>query len=384
MNPHTFQIVIPTVGGRESYLKGAIQSCLEQSVANVGVIVSNNGGSQTVRECVESFNSPRITYLETNAFLPMSMHWEFAIGHVTAEYFCILGDDDALMPSCVLQVIRALEKFPEEQCVVHRPAQYYWSDYLVEDLKNRYITHGGCTGSVIRRDTKSIFKQVCAFREHYGKLPFLYHGFVSTQLVRKIQKEEGVIFAKIAPDVYSDLLLAVYLNSFVEIDSPLTLGGQGARSNGANVLLNTEAGKKFYEKLPEFLIPRRPGTSLYIQLFEYIEYILDRHMKNENWEIDWMKFVLRTMQEAIISEGYSTEIINGTREILNEYCAGLQRAVLVSMVKLVEIKIIRSLLRPLLNLRSTRVRTQWPNAAVDFSATSAIEVARALDNIQRI
>lgn len=379
-----FQIVIPTVGGRERYLKGAIQSCLEQSVPDVGVIVSNNGASPSVRECVESFVSKRITYVETEVFLPMAMHWEFAIGYVTAEYFCILGDDDALMPSCVFQVLRALEKFPGEQCVVHRPAQYYWPDYLVDDYKDMYITHGGCTGAVTRRETKGVFKQVCAFREHYGRLPFLYHGFVSTKLVRKIQNEEGKIFAKIAPDVYSDLLLAVYLDTFLEIDSPLTLGGQGALSNGVNTMLNTEAGKKFYERLPEFLTPCRPGTSVYLQLFEYIEYIRERHMVGESWEIDWRRFVLRALQEAVIYECYSAENIKGIKDILSEYRTWSQRSVMGLLVKLVEFKAVRSFLRYLSVLRSAHKRKEWRNAEIDFSATSAIEVARALDNIQRI
>ena len=379
-----FQVVIPTVRGRERYLKDSILSVLEQHGCEAQVIVSNNGADPLIRECVKSFHHHDILYLETMQYLSMAEHWEFAIGYVTADFFCILGDDDALTPSCTKRVALALQQYPGEKCVVHRPAQYFWPDYLDDEYKNLYLVHGDCTGRVMQKTTGSVFQKVCEFREHYGKLPFLYHGFVSTQLVRDIQKKEGKIFGKIAPDVYSDLLLAVYMDTFLEIDAPLTIGGQGARSNGANVFKNTSEGKKFFENLPDFLVPRRPGVSIYLQLFEYIEEIRSRHKSDQVWDVCWWRFVGRTMVEAIRNESYRKTIITGTKDVLLQYCPYLKRMVMLALVWLVEVRIGCKIAEYIYKLKSTRNQKAWRSAKIDFSASSVIGVARALDERGRV
>jgi len=381
---HTFQIVIPTIKGREKYLNDAINSVLKQDNSDISVIVSNNGADPAIKKCVEAFNSSRIIYFETQKQLAMAEHWELAISHVTADFFSIIGDDDALTASCMHYVNQALQKFPNTLSIVHKPAQYFWPDYLVNEHRNLYIVHGENTGEIIEMPTKNIFNKVCEFREHYGNLPFLYHGFVSTSLVRKIQNQEGRIFARIAPDIYSDLLLAEYLSSFVIIDATLTVGGQGAKSNGANVLGGTEAGKVFFENIPDFLTPKRPAMSVYLQLFEYIEKIKGRKTQHIKWKVNWMNFFLHTLVEAIKSESSHRAIIQGIRDVLIEYCPIPKRFFFLIVIQICEFKPARIILTWIIELKEVQNYKKWSNAENDFSASSVIDVAWAINSGKKI
>jgi glycosyltransferase involved in cell wall biosynthesis len=374
-----FQIVIPTVKGREKYLYDAISSVLNQEYPEVEVIVSNNGADPAIKKCVESFNSKRIIYAETPTQLAMAEHWEFAISHVTADFFTIIGDDDALTSSCMEYVLQALQLHPNALCITHTPAQYFWPDYIVKEHQNLYIMHGGNTGEIKEMQTKEIFKKVCEFREHYGSLPFLYHGFVSTNLARKIQKIEGRIFARIAPDVYSDLLLAHYLESFVSIDAPLTIGGQGAKSNGANVFKETKEGKIFFNNLPEFLEPKRPAASIYLQLFEYIEKIKKQDFSTAISNISWRIFVFRCIQEAVKSKSKSQVILQGVKDVLKQHCPIYKQIFFFTIIKLVNTKFTFSFLRYLLEKNEVRNFYKWDNARADFSASSIFAVAWAIN-----
>jgi glycosyltransferase involved in cell wall biosynthesis len=378
-----FQIVIPTVKGREKYLYDAISSVLKQEYSEVEVIVSNNGADPGVKKCVESFNSNRIVYAETSSQLAMAEHWEFAISHVNADFFTIIGDDDALTSSCIKYVLQALNLFPNALCITHRPAQYFWPDYIVKEHQNLYIMHGGNTGKIKEIQTKEIFKKVCEFREHYGNLPFLYHGFVSTKLVRKIQKIESRIFARIAPDVYSDLLLAHYLESFVSIDAPLTIGGQGAKSNGANVSKETKEGKVFFNNLPEFLEPKRPAASIYLQLFEYIEKIKKQDFSTAISNINWRIFVFRCVLEAARYKSNSEIILQGVKDVLELYCPPRKRFFFLGAIKLLNTKLSFWTLRYLLGKNEVRNFKKWGNAVNDFSTHSVLGVAWAINKRNR-
>jgi len=376
---HTFQIVIPTIKGREKYLSDAINSVLKQNDSDISVIVSNNGADPAIKKCVEAFNSSRIEYFETEKQLAMAEHWELAISHVTADFFSIIGDDDALTPSCINYLKRALHKFPNTLSIVHKPAQYFWPDYVVNERRNLYIVHGGNSGEITEVPTKGVFNKVCQFREHYGSLPFLYHGFVSTSLVRKIQDQEGRIFARIAPDIYSDLLLAAYLSTFVVIDATLTVGGQGAKSNGANVLGGTEEGKVFFENIPDFLTPKRPARSVYLQLFEYIERIKGRESQHIRRDLNWTSFFSHSLVEAIKSDSSRRAIIQGIKDVLIEYCPVPKRVFFLLAIRISELRLARIILRRMLEFKELQNYKKWSNAKDDFAASSVLDVAWAIN-----
>jgi hypothetical protein len=121
-------------------------------------------------------------------------------------------------------------------------------------------------------NTKPILSKVCAFESWYGHLPVLYHGFVSTKLLARIkEKSQGKLFNFCAPDIYAAIALAMHTDQFLMINSALTVGGQSARSSGANYALKTEIGKSFVAELPVNLHFRYESMSISLAVFEALE-----------------------------------------------------------------------------------------------------------------
>lgn len=299
-----FQIIIPTKGGRELYLPWAIRSCLDQEHQNFEVLVSNNGGAPAVREIVTSLTDPRIRYIETDRLLPMAVHWEFAVSQGKGDVLTIIGDDDALMPHALARLNTIFMQDDGLECVTHNPGQYYWPDYFDYSYRNLYLLKQG-TGTLELLDTSSVLKPVAEFREWYGRLPLLYHGFVKRSVLDRIRNCQGRIFKRIIPDVYSDLVLAAVLDRYAHFDSCLTFGGQGAKSNGANFYLNNEEGKQFVTDLPDYLIPKYYPGNVHIQLYEYVEKIGDLFPEiRKDMNVAWMKFAWQVMLEALMTPAH--------------------------------------------------------------------------------
>jgi glycosyltransferase involved in cell wall biosynthesis len=299
-----FQIIIPTKGGRELYLPWAIRSCLDQEHQNFEVLVSNNGGAPAVRDIVNSLRDSRIRYIETDRVLPMAVHWEFAVSQAKADVLTIIGDDDALMPHALARLNTIFMRHDELECVTHNPGQYYWPDYFDYSYRNLYLLKQG-TGTLELLDTSSVLKLVAEFREWYGRLPLLYHGFVKRSVLDRIRDSQGKIFKRIIPDVYSDLVLAAVLDRYAHFDGCLTFGGQGAKSNGANFYLNNEEGKQFVTDLPDYLIPKYYPGNVHIQLYEYVEKIGDLFPEiRKDMNVAWMKFAWQVMLEALTTPAH--------------------------------------------------------------------------------
>jgi len=358
-----FEIIIPTLEGREPYLKWAIQSCLDQNYPSFQVLVSNNGGAASVRDVVAAFGDSRIRYIETEHLLPMAAHWEFAVSHATGDILTIIGDDDALMPGVwrLLNVI--FQQNTDIDCVTHYPGQYFWPDYPEPSCKNRYnVKEGTSTLEIVQ--TKPILRRVMEFREWYGRLPFLYHGFVKRAVLGRIRTSQGYIFKRVAPDIYSDLLLAVILDSYARFDGCLTFGGQGARSNGINFSLNNEEGKKFIADLPEYLAPKYYVGNMHIQLFEYFEMIgeLFPHLK-ENLDVSWLKLSVPSILEALATPAHCQNALQQLQRLANNRFPANDKYITATMLTLFKWRWIREKTSKMLLKRKNKKMQDWKDAA---------------------
>ena len=121
-------------------------------------------------------------------------------------------------------------------------------------------------------EAKPILAKVCAFTEWYGRLPFLYHGFASVKHINQIKaRTDTPFFSFCAPDIYSDIVLALHTDRFVVVNAALTLGGQSANSNGANYASDNKLAKQFINELPEHLRFTYESKSISLAIFNAIE-----------------------------------------------------------------------------------------------------------------
>jgi glycosyltransferase involved in cell wall biosynthesis len=377
-SPDSFEIVIPTLGGRERYLADALRSCLAQPYPGLSVLISNNGGSPEVRALVESFSDDRVRYVETDRILPMPVHWDFALAHSAADIVSIIGDDDALMPHAIPTVAAAFSREPRLECITHRPAQYYWPDFPVEDYRNCFSIKGG-SGHLTIQQTKPILEEVARFTEWYGRLPFLYHGFVRRSALDRIRAAQGGrVFLRVAPDVYSDLALAAAMDSFGVIDDCLTIGGQGASSTGINYSMNSEIGRRFMVDMPEDLIPKISHHSIGLHLYEYLEKIRGIYGLRREHAIVWKSFFGLVARDAVRKSENRKEILDDLVKVCGiEYPAPIAAASRIAAA-ILNVGWVATGLAGILKSREQAVMKQWRNAAAELDAHSVWTLAQKL------
>lgn len=377
-SPDSFEIVIPTLGGRERYLADAISSCLAQPYPGLSVLISNNGGSPEVRALAESFSGDRVRHVETERILPMPVHWDFALSHSVADIVSIIGDDDALMPHAIPTVAAAFAREPRLECITHRPAQYYWPDFPVEDYRNRFSINSGL-GQLTIKQTKPILEEVARFTKWYGCLPFLYHGFVRRSALDRIRAAQaGRVFLRVAPDVYSDLALAAVMDSFGVIDDCLTIGGQGASSTGINFAMNSELGRRFMVDMPEDLIPKISHHSIGLHLYEYLEKIRGIYGLRREHAIVWKSFFGLVAREAVRKSGHRKEILDDLVKVCGiEYPALIAAASRIAAA-ILNVDWVAAGLAGILKSREQAVMRQWRNAAAELDAHGVWALAQKL------
>jgi glycosyltransferase involved in cell wall biosynthesis len=101
-------VLVPTFN-RPLYLAQALASVVRQRYRNLQIIVVNDGG-RDVTDVVESFNDPRIMFINRrqNRGKPFSLNE--AISHALGKYVAYLDDDDVYYPHHIETLVDALEK----------------------------------------------------------------------------------------------------------------------------------------------------------------------------------------------------------------------------------------------------------------------------------
>lgn len=263
-------VVIPT-GGRTETIGDTLLSCHQQPYEKLVVWVCDNSFDSKTEEIVNDFHDSRFHLIRPGRRLCMAENWEFSISHIRNGFVTILGDDDCLMPDCLSTVCDLIKAYPNVPVINHLPGNYYWPSYrdslLANKLQLRSINFKEQIVS-----PRDILLRVCAFTEWYGHLPFLYHGFVDSRHISKIKALNDVPFFNFcAPDIYSDVVLALHTDQFLVINKPLTLGGQSASSNGANYASGNSIAKQFINELPAHLSFTYESMSMSLAVYNAIE-----------------------------------------------------------------------------------------------------------------
>ena len=372
------EIIIPTIGGREVYLRSCIMSCLCQE-GDFSVLISNNGGAQGVRNLVNELADPRLRLVEPSTFLPMALHWEYAFSQAQGDVITFIGDDDALMMGAVSRVGWLFEKYPSIECITHRPGQYFWPDYLEENWRNKFLLPPQSSRNNIKQ-TEPLLRNVVEYRAHYAVLPFLYHGFVRLAILQDISRKNGGLFRRAMPDVFTDLVLASTLKEFLVTGECLSIGGQGAKSNGANFILNTELGNDFLSDLPDSLLPSQCPNSIYLQLQEYIASLPACAALQRSTHPNWLQFVAKVLVEAVQSKNHRKDILNGLASYSAHSFPIKYQIAASGMILLFGNLLMASIFANLLLLRRKFNAMRWEDAQAKYGAENIYDLSVALSN----
>jgi glycosyltransferase involved in cell wall biosynthesis len=374
----TVDVIIPTMGGREKYLCMAITSAISQLGVDDMIIVSNNGAHPAVRSVVENFNSDKIRYVEPPQFLSMPDHWDFALSHSTGEIVTIIGDDDALMPKTLEKVSRIFDDHPDVSAVSHNPAQYYWPDCL--DVSKRNLFHEASpTGEIRKISAQDALQTVLSFDAWYGTLPYLYHGFVRRSVLVKISEiQDGSVFLRACPDIYSDFAISANIDKYIHLNDTLTIGGQGAKSNGINYALGTADGNNFISEMPKRLLPDFSARSITFHIYDAGTLVMHKFNVVRKNALSWRKFVDSACRDAVLYPDHRHEILGDLARISRSEFPGLWHFLTVSACNILKLPLVSYLLKSLLRWRERNVYGGWKNASDAGNITNVWELAQWL------
>lgn len=150
-----FSIAIPAFKGE--YLSECIKSVLAQSYQNLECIIVNDNSPEDLDTILASFNDPRIVYSKNEqgyGAMNVSNNWNKCLEFATGDYFMCIGDDDRLLPDCLLQYEALIKKYPDRKIyhartqIIDKNGDVYSLQEARPETESAYsmIWHKWCVG----------------------------------------------------------------------------------------------------------------------------------------------------------------------------------------------------------------------------------------------
>ncbi|MDW7998835.1 MAG: glycosyltransferase family A protein [Thermodesulfovibrio sp.] len=125
MKAYTLGVIIPTYN-RASMLKRTIESVLRQDYQNIThIVVTDDGSTDNTREVVEEFQKrdSRIVYIQNTKYMKgptgnKNNGLDYIEYEAKPDFFCILDDDDELLPNAISTLIKICEQNPDYDIVI--------------------------------------------------------------------------------------------------------------------------------------------------------------------------------------------------------------------------------------------------------------------------
>ncbi|MBW8308955.1 MAG: glycosyltransferase family 2 protein [Candidatus Paracaedibacteraceae bacterium] len=111
-NTPLISVIIPT-HNRPDFLKKTLQSILSQTLTQIEIIVVSNGVNDKNRQTVESFNDPRLFYVDQENSGGPSSPRNHGIRLSKGKYIAFCDDDDLWVKDKLEKQVEVLENNPE-------------------------------------------------------------------------------------------------------------------------------------------------------------------------------------------------------------------------------------------------------------------------------
>ncbi len=227
-------IIIPT-RERAEYLRFSIQTALDIDDENLEVVVCNNASGDDTEAVVQSFDDPRIHYVNTGARVSMRENFNHALNQSSGEYVIFFGDDDGIVPGQFKYLRQLLETHRPDGMSWNR-ASYGWPDegYAKKTGGVRLYRHSAY-GAPYMYDPKERNLDAlmgCHLSRLFPVTPNIYHGCVSRAYLDKVAPSKGLYFDSVIPDVNFEYRATMLGGNFLHADHPFSINGYSPASTG--------------------------------------------------------------------------------------------------------------------------------------------------------
>jgi glycosyltransferase involved in cell wall biosynthesis len=300
-----FSVVIPT-RERCNTLEAAIRTCVTQNYDNFDIVISDNFSQDDTKEVVDSFRDNRIVYLNTGKRVSMSENYEFALAQIAGDFVIMLGDDDGLLPGALKELNELIGDFKCE-AISWKRADYFWPDCQVNRARNMLVVP--LYSKIYKRNAKEFLKDVLSCKQHYSELPSVYHGVVSSRIIKYIkQLSGGQLIHSMIPDIYTSVVFAAAIDTYCYSTKPYSISGVSQHSIGTSYF---SSSNKHSDKTAERQYLSEPNIpchnniilapSMHIIIAESFMQARDHFLPASQYHIDLKEIIRQAIKEVMHS-----------------------------------------------------------------------------------
>lgn len=281
-------IVIPT----RSYsytLKDTLRTCLNQRFEDYEVVVSDNSdeGDLETYNLIKEMNNEKLHYYRTPYKLSLAKSFEYAYLRTRGEFIFAIGADDGVFPYALHIINQVLNAYPNENVLMWSKLFYIWPGL-------------GCTGQgnqftfPIHVDTTRINISCINSMNYinyvinlinqknavgiYG-LPMLYiNSGMRRRHIFEMINRTGKFLDGTSQDVYTGIMTLAMYETFLSIDTPLTIAGMCENSIGLATVVKNGGAEKYKQFVSEYNhcidFTDIPGTPSQKVMFPHYDYLL--------------------------------------------------------------------------------------------------------------
>lgn len=113
MSDLKFSILIPAY--KDTYLVSCIDSILAQSYTNFEIIIVNDASPFPIDEILSKYSDPRILYHKNDkgfGAVDVVDNWNKCLELANGDYVICMGDDDCLLPNCLMDCREIIQNHP--------------------------------------------------------------------------------------------------------------------------------------------------------------------------------------------------------------------------------------------------------------------------------
>lgn len=164
-----FSIAIPAY--KAKFLKECIDSILLQTYKNFELIILNDDSPEDLYSIVKLYEDTRIRYYvnEKNCgAINVVDNWNKCLYYAKGDFIICMGDDDKLMPSCLEEYVKIIEKYPNLDAFHTRVIRIDDDSHIIDILEDRAETES--VYSLMRHRFKSRQQYIGDFCYRTSKL----------------------------------------------------------------------------------------------------------------------------------------------------------------------------------------------------------------------
>ncbi len=238
-------VLIPTKNRPET-LEACLLSCARVQFADIEfVIIDNASSASTASACKPFLSDSRFRYLRFDSLGSINDQFYRAVDASLGDWLCIIGDDDALLPTLLVCFATKLtaerDVFDGVEVIRWPDAVYRWPDFGGPEAN--LLNFHSLTGSVTRpkiNNSRDLLPFIANNLKVTYQAPGIYHNFIKRKFLNKLLKTypESIFF--LSPDISIRVHCIYESIRYMTLPWPITLAGYSSNSTGAS---NSGTGK---------------------------------------------------------------------------------------------------------------------------------------------